>query len=141
MRQSESADDVLRPAGSQYHIKAAEARLHTSLPSESKDFIRRSNGLGMLPDRWVPSLAPIEKIHWVEASKEGSSDLAVQVENDLPFEYWKRLPKMTRILVVSDAYEEYLLSIEPELVVEAEVALATMRNEDQEDAAKKNSWL
>lgn len=141
IHQSEGTNDVFRPAGTQYQIRTTEARLQTNLPSEYTDFIRRSNGLGTPPKGWLPSLTPIEKIDWVEAYAEGYSDLAVEVENNLPYEYWKQLPKMTRILVISDDDEEWVLMIEPALVVEAEIALAKMRNDDQEAAAKKGRWL
>lgn len=116
----EDHDTLLKPPASSTVIHDAEERLGILLPDDYKEFLLVSNGIEFMPSINAPGFRPVEKLEWQDAEDLGLDDFRVELgcKTD-PAEY-DRLPKMSRLLVISDPdSEEMVWYVAPESVGEA----------------------
>ncbi|KZT68606.1 hypothetical protein DAEQUDRAFT_727729 [Daedalea quercina L-15889] len=125
-----SHDTILRPPASSAAIQEAEKRLGIELPEDYKQFLLISNGIEFMPSINAPGFKPVEELKWQDAEELGLDGFHVDLgcKTD-PAEY-ERLPKMGRVLVISDDSEEQLWYVELDTVVEAIRVLKTEGRSD-----------
>ncbi|KZT68595.1 hypothetical protein DAEQUDRAFT_323868 [Daedalea quercina L-15889] len=112
-------DTLLKPPASPSAIEEAEERLGATLPEDYKQFLLVSNGMEFMPSINAPGFRPVEDLEWQTAEELGLDNFRVDLgcETD-PAEY-ERLPKMARVLVLSDDSEEQVWYVDPETTAEA----------------------
>ncbi|KAI0729146.1 hypothetical protein C8Q72DRAFT_952099 [Fomitopsis betulina] len=100
----EDHETLLKPSASSAAIHDAEERL----------------GTGTLPDDYKEFLLPVEALEWQDAEDFGLDDLCVDLGCKTDPAEDERLPKMGRVLVISDSNsEEIVWYVAPETVREA----------------------
>lgn len=111
---------LLKPPASPSAIQEAEQRLGVVLPEDYKRFLLVSNGIEFMPSIDSPGFMSVEELQWQAAHELGLDTFRVDLgcKTD-PAEY-ERLPKMDRVLVISDPEcEEQVWYVDPETVTEA----------------------
>lgn len=117
----EDHETLLKPSASSAAIHDAEERLGTgTLPDDYKEFLLVSNGLESMPSINAPGFKPVEALEWQDAEDFGLDDLCVDLGCKTDPAEDERLPKMGRVLVISDSNsEEIVWYVAPETVREA----------------------
>ncbi|KAH9837853.1 uncharacterized protein C8Q71DRAFT_754851 [Rhodofomes roseus] len=127
----EQHDTLIKPPASPSAIKQAEERLGVALPEDYKQFLLVSNGIEFMPSIDAPGFQSVQELEWDNAAELGLDEFRVDLgcKTD-PAEY-DRLPKMGRVLVVSDPEcEEQVWFVDPETVAEA---IRVLRAEGRSD--------
>ncbi|OCH91235.1 hypothetical protein OBBRIDRAFT_544180 [Obba rivulosa] len=111
-------------------IAAVEERLGVSLPDDYKEFLRVSNGMGLIPALNVPTLRPVEELKWEDPKDLGLTELWVDLGVELGPNEHTKMPKPERLFVISGDYSEEMTWVyEP---VQVESALGAIRAVKQE---------
>lgn len=128
----EKHETLLKQPASPAAILDAEARLGITLPEDYKQFLLVSNGIEFMPSIDAPGFMAIEALQWKTAKELGLDEFRVDLgcKTD-PAEY-ERLPKMGRVLVISDDSEELVWFVDPETVTEA---IHVLQGEGRTDVA------
>ncbi|KAJ7759426.1 hypothetical protein DFH07DRAFT_1023786 [Mycena maculata] len=125
------ADDdasLRKPPTTEESITEVEARLGLSLPEDYREFLRTSNGMNFIARLELPGLRPVEELAWEEASALGLEELEVTLGMKVKDGESELLPKMGRLLMISDADdEEQVWLLEPSQVEKALQVFKTER--------------
>lgn len=126
----EQHETLLKPPASSAAIRDAEERLGITLPEDYKQFLLVSNGIEFMPSIDAPGFRAIEALKWETAEELGLDEFRVDLgcKTD-PGEY-ERLPKMARVLVISDDSEETVWFVDP---ATAREAIHVLRDEGRSD--------
>ena len=121
---------LLRHPASLTVIEEAEERLGITLPPDYKQFLLVSNGVEFMPSIDTPGFKPVEELRWQTAEELGLDAFRVDLgcETD-PAEY-ALLPKMDRVLVISDDSEEMVWFVDPGTV---EAAVRVLKEAGRSD--------
>ena len=116
----ESHRTLFRPPASQAAIQEAEERLGVELPSDYKEFLLVSNGVEFMTAADAPGFRPVEDLRWQDATELGLDEFPVTLGCEVDPDEYQRLPKMKRVLRISDEEsEEILFYVDEETVAEA----------------------
>lgn len=134
----EEHDTIKKSPATQTAIEEAEVRLGVQLPDDYKAFMLASNGLEFLPTIDRPGLLPIEQLQWQDASALGLEALSIDLGLKLdPYEE-EKIPRMSRVLAISDEGEELLWYVEPSLVQQSLEIVKEVRQ--QSEFPETPSW-
>ncbi|KAH9919599.1 uncharacterized protein B0H18DRAFT_1027050 [Fomitopsis serialis] len=115
----EDHETLLKPPAPPAAIREAEERLGIELPGDLKEFYLVSNGTEFMPSVNAPGFKPVEQLQWEQAKNLGLDEFAVELGCKIDGAEWDQLPKMDRLLVVSDDSEEMVWYVHPETVCKA----------------------
>ncbi|KAH9837849.1 uncharacterized protein C8Q71DRAFT_723123 [Rhodofomes roseus] len=124
----EEHETLLKPPASLSAIREAEERLGTELPDDLKEFYLVSNGVEFMPLANAPGFRPVEDLKWERAVDLGLDQIAVDLGCEIDGAEWDQLPKMDRILVISDSdSEENVWYVDSETVGKAISVIRSLR--------------
>lgn len=115
----EKHETLLKPPASSTAIRDAEERLGVALPEDYKHFLLVSNGIEFMPSIDAPGFRPVEALKWETAEDLGLDEFHVDLGCETDPNEYERLPKMGRVVVISDDSEETIWLVEPATVAEA----------------------
>ena len=134
----EKHETLLKPPASSTAIHDAEERLGVALPEDYKQFLLVSNGIEFMPSINAPGFRPVEELKWQAAEDLGLDDFHVDVGCKTDPEEYGRLPKMGRVVVISDDSEELVWLVDPAAVAEA---IHTLKDEGRaDDSVGQPGW-
>jgi hypothetical protein len=116
----ENHETLLKAPASSQTIREAEDLLGIELQQDYKQFLSVSNGIEFMPSINAPGFRSAEGLRWQTAEELGLDEFRVDLgcQTD-PAEYDK-LPKMDKILMISDEdSEEQMWYVHPDSVAEA----------------------
>jgi hypothetical protein len=101
-------------------ISEVEDHLRVRLPEDYKDFLLASNGVEFMPSVSAPGFRHVDELTWQAADELGLDAFRIDLGCKVDGEVYERLPKVDRVLLVSEEEsEEMLWYIHPCKVAEA----------------------
>lgn len=128
----EESETLTRPPAWPSAIRDAEGRLGCPLPDGLEEFYLTTNGLDIMPAVEGPGLKPVEELRWESAEDLGLSELRVELGCKFRGEEWERLPRMGRVLKISDEdSEEQMWYVDAETIGEAMRVMEDLGRSDE----------